>query len=436
MNPVSEQILRRNQALLLCDYVLFGVGMAFLGPTTLLPSLVRELGGSPFVVGSLGAIMSGGWLLPQLFAGRYLANRPQVKGLVVGSLLVSRACQALMVPTLILLAGPAPDLALVVMLVAMAGFMVADAVGSVGWLDLVARAIPVEWRGRAMGAAQSLSSLVAIGAGMLVKVILARPEPFPANHVLLVLLAAVFFSLSVLALGLIVEPRGVAQGNAQPKWQEYLPRLAAILRTEPRFAWLTVVRWLAGFSDMAGAFYVLFAAERLHVAQENIGLFISAGVVGSMLCGAVLGPLSDRKGNALAVKIIAALRCLAPLLALLAPLVAGNQPGLATGVFTLIFGLIGMTTGAHMVGFMNYLLEIAPPSERSLYVGLSNTLGGVMTLAPLIGGWLVQVASYELLFVVSLALGITGLAVAMRGPRGVVAPRAAGAAAGGGQPGE
>jgi len=47
---------------------------------------------------------------------------------------------------------------------------------------------------------------------------------------------------------------------------------------------------------------------------------------------------------------------------------------------------------------MNYILELAPPAQRPTYMGLSNTLGGVLVVVPMLGGWLLQATSYPVLF--------------------------------------
>jgi MFS family permease len=412
----SERHFRRNLALLTADYVSFAVGMTFLGPATILPGLVRLLGGSPVAVGALGVIQTGGWILPQLFVGRYVANRPLVKKYVVLPGVASRLCLGLTLPALLLFGVRAPQVALTALLLALAGFALVDAVGSVGWFELLAKSIPLERRGRAVGAAQSLYSLAAIGVGMAVGAVLARPDPFPANYLRLIALAIAFYCIGPVAISLIREPRGIVQGEPEPPWREYLPRLAAILRHDARFAWLTIVGWVAALADMGGAFYVLFAADRLRMPQAMIGLFISASVVGGLLSGIILGPLGDRKGSAAVIVVTMPLRCLRPILALLAPAVAGLHPWLAPGLFVLIFGAMGMVGGAYMLGFTNYLLEIAPPGERSLYVALANTLGIAVMFAPLLAGWLVQAASYEALFGVTLVLACAGLVVALRRP--------------------
>jgi hypothetical protein len=51
-----------------------------------------------------------------------------------------------------------------------------------------------------------------------------------------------------------------------------------------------------------------------------------------------------------------------------------------------------------MIGFMNYLLEVAPLERRTTYVGLFNTLAGVLLVAPPLAGWVMQAASFQVLF--------------------------------------
>ena len=326
MTDLPARVSRRNVFLLLVDYCTFGVGMTFLGVTTVLPSLVRLLGGGPVVVGSLGAIQSGGWLLPQLLAGRYVAGRPLVKRFIVIPAGVGRGLLALFPGVLMLFAGRAPAVALAVLLAVSTCFWVADALASVAWFDLVAKAIPAERRGRVMGAGGSIGGLLGIGAGWAVTGILARPDPFPSSYALLIVLASACFGVGLASMAAIHEPRGAGRGEAQAGWRDYIPRLGLILRTDARFVWLTLTRWLGGFADMAAAFYVLFATDRLGVPQQEIGLFLSAGVAGSLLSGVLLGPLRDRKGSACIVTATLALRCFCPAAALLAPLVAGGRP--------------------------------------------------------------------------------------------------------------
>ncbi len=425
MHHPSEPETRRSLLLLGADYVGFGVAMAFLGPTTILPALVRLLGGGPIVVGSLGTIQSGGWLLPQVLAGRWVANQPRVRRQILLPAYAGRFVLILAVPAVWWLASRSPGLALAGLLLGYISFVVGDALSSVGWIELLGKVVPLERRGRFVGAGQALVGLLGMIAGLVVRGILARPGSLVVSHLMLVSLAALFFMLGTTGTVLVREPPGAMQEERQPAWRDYLPRLAAILRRDRRFAWLVAVRWLAGLGDMAGTFYTPFASDRMRIPEQAIGLFVSAGVLGGLLSGVFLGYLSDRRGSARVIAAALALRCLCPTLALLAAAALPRASQLAVGTFFLIFTLAGMANGGYMIGFMNYILEIAPPHERGSYVALANTLGGLLLVAPLVAGWLVQVASYEVLFAITLGLGLCGLAMALFGPQRFVALRPA-----------
>jgi hypothetical protein len=67
-----------------------------------------------------------------------------------------------------------------------------------------------------------------------------------------------------------------------------------------------------------------------------------------------------------------------------------------------------------MLGFYNYLMEIAPDDLRPSYIGLGNTITGVLTLAPTLGGWLLEATSYVTLFAVTAGTVFLGFLVALR----------------------
>jgi len=421
VNEPHPRDLRRNGVLLGIDYVVFWVAMAFLGPMTILPTFVRLLGGSEVAVGSLGTIMSGGWLLPQLVAGRHVIGRPLVKKQTLVPAYAGRCLFLLLVPMLLWLGPRAPHLALAALLLSYLGFTIGDALSTVGWIELMSKTIPAETRGRYLGLMQATGSLLAIGAGAVVSSILARPAHFLANHILLISIAAVLFIIGTTATAMIREPRGAGSGEPQPSWREYLPRLASIIRGDRRFAWLVIVRWLTALADMGAAFYVLFAIDRLGIAPEMAGLFISAGVAGNLCSGIGLGFLADRRGCPQVIRVITLLRCIGPALVLLAPFVGRGDRFLAAAAMVLVFFVGGMANGGFTVGFTNFLLQIAPPAERSTYVALANTLGGLVTVAPMLAGRLLEATSYEFLFMVTLGMAVLSLLAALRGPAAVPA---------------
>ncbi|HIP87909.1 MAG TPA: MFS transporter, partial [Anaerolineales bacterium] len=98
---------------------------------------------------------------------------------------------------------------------------------------------------------------------------------------------------------------------------------------------------------------------------------------------------------------------------LLVPLLALGfhfAPSLAIA-YPLLYFLQGLYESSWMPGAINYVLEAAPDSRRPLYIGLYNTLAGILVATSFLGGILLQATSFPVLFV-TVAVG-TGLGVAV-----------------------
>jgi MFS family permease len=85
-------------------------------------------------------------------------------------------------------------------------------------------------------------------------------------------------------------------------------------------------------------------------------------------------------------------------------------------LYPLVFFLLGVSLATVNWSYTHYILDIAPPKDRASYVGLANTLGGLLVLAPVLGGALLDATSYGVLFGVTLAFALAALAVSARLP--------------------
>ena len=65
-----------------------------------------------------------------------------------------------------------------------------------------------------------------------------------------------------------------------------------------------------------------------------------------------------------------------------------------------------------MVGFMAYMLNIAPPRSRPSYIGFMNTLLLPASFAPTIGGLLVKLIGYQWLFAVCFGICLIAFRIA------------------------
>ena len=116
------------------------------------------------------------------------------------------------------------------------------------------------------------------------------------------------------------------------------------------------------------------------------------------------------------IRITSLLAVSVPLIALALQTFGHGQPELAMAGYLLVFALIGALDASFLLGFLVYVLDIAPPGERPAYTGLANTIAGVIVVAPTIGGVILKLTSYPALFLSAAMGGALALLGARRLP--------------------
>ncbi len=410
-----EQALRRNVRASLIDGGGFGAALGFIGYSTVLPTMALALSKSELYVGIVTTIWSGSWLLPQLPAGRWMAHRPYKKPVLVTASFFSRV--AVVVFTIALFLNLNPALLVLMLPITLALFRGLDAVAAVAWFDVISKMFPPRVRGRILGWTQSSAFAFQFLSSFVVAWALGTSGPaFPTNYALLMGLAGLALMVSWVALTFYVEPRGEVN-DASVEQLHLLAQARHILKIDRAFRLNAIGRILIGGIGFALPFYVVQATEILNVPKDSIGLFLAAQTVGGVTSSLVLGPVSVRRGSQFVIRIAMLLALIPPLTALLLNLFAQNNVTLATAGTVLIFAALGATDGSFLLGFLQHILDIAPPPELTAYTGLSNTIGGLTVIAPTIGGLLLQATSFPVLFVVTAIAPFLGLLVALRIPR-------------------
>lgn len=395
---------RRNFIALIGDYVGFGLGMAFCSMSTVIPDFAGRLTENKVLVGLLLTVGDGAWLLPQILFANLLMNKPRKKPYVTLGALVGRPLFLAYAAALALGLHREPTLALVLLGVVLFLFLGSDALSAVAWFDVLAKAIPETRRGRLIGISQVVQGLLTFGVGALIALLLSEHGPgFPFDYAVIFALAGLFLFLSLLSWLFVVEPQEAVPPERLP-WRRYLPQLGQALTRDRGFRQAVVVRMLAGFELLAFNFYILFARQELGLPAETVGLFAVVQTLGSILGSAGLGVLCERAGSHRVIQVVSALNVSAPLLGLVAAWSGLRGEGLALGLFAWVFLVLGVGSSSFMLGYLNYVLALAPSSQRPMYVGLYNTLGGLLVVLPTVGGWLLERTSYTVLFAVTAAI--------------------------------
>ena len=391
---------RWNFAVLVADFASFGLAFTFINPTSVLPAFVRQLTDSAPIIGLAGTVFSAGWMLPQLITGHLIKDKPRKKPYMLMGM-TGRIALWLIAAGVWAGLPRHPVAMLTLFFVCLALFATTDGIASVAWLDILARAIPLRERGRLLGMAQFLSGLAAAGMGVVVGLVLGH-YPFPDNYALLFTLAAVGLIPSTIAVILLREPRS-EQGRLQTESQGKSNWLQP-LTSDPAFRRLMVCRILFGALGLATPFFVVHAAEVLHLPESIVGRFVMTQALAGVISSAALGFVSQRWGPRYVIRVGTAASVTAPLYALAAHLVGD---GVLVQGYPFVFVGLGVMNSAFLLGFLNYLMEAAPEEMRPAYIGLGNTIASVMALAPIAGGWLLEATSYTTLF------GVTALLVGL-----------------------
>jgi MFS family permease len=432
MNSIPYE--RRNFNALVWDVSFFSLGIAFLDTSTVLPVLVRALGGNESTLGLVLALRQAALYLPPLISGHRLQGRREylphlLKIAMAGRLFLVPASLAVLV-----WGRTNPALALAVFAISYVLSWAGDGAGAVPWAALIGRAIPLQRRGRLFAVIQAASGAVRFGAGFLVTPMLAGVWLLPPGN-LGAMVGFSFLSLLVSWIGLAAmkEPPAIpaSQPIARLGFSAYLRRLPSLLRRHPALGILAGAQVL-GTASMATLPFVAHAARNLDLtpapwlapllkqvgAEGTAGLFLLASVAGQMLSAPFWGRTTDRRGPRTTLIRIYLLGILAPAAAWLGIVGGGGLTPFLAAYFLL--GAVGDAWSTTL----NYQLEVVHRSgeNETDAIALMNVASVPSLLLPLAAGFLASKVGLAAPFVFAVALLCGAVFLATRLPDTRVQP--------------
>jgi MFS family permease len=408
----------RNWWAFFLDYVFFGIGLTFANQNTVLPAFAATLTDSKALIGSVSAMWLGAWLLPQLFAANFLSGKPKKYPYMIWGSVIGRPAFWLFA---LLLAwgglGRWPLLLLAIFLTGLAWFAATDAFVAIAWFDLFGKAMSSAERGKLIGLGQVVDGIGAIGAGWLVSHLLSASGPaYPLNYAAIFGLGGLCFFISFVGIAFTVEiPEAAPPHEPAAGLRDYWHRLSDVWGNDPGFVRANLVRLLTGLSTLATPFYILHATQQAGISPQAIGAFAATAPIGSMLAGIILGRVVTRQGSHRVMQIVTWLAIVPPLLGLGLTFIQATAA--QAWVYVVCYLILGMVEGSAMLGFFNYILDLAPPGKRPIYMGLANTLGSLLVIPPILGGWILDVSTYSILFTLTLAGVAAAAGVALGLPK-------------------
>jgi MFS family permease len=204
-------------------------------------------------------------------------------------------------------------------------------------------------------------------------------------------------------------PRGLGE-RVRGAWQ--------ILKTQPDYRRAVIVAALFSSSVMVFPHYQALARERLGLEGAHWMTWVVIQNVSMGVASLVVGPAADRLGNRLVLRILIFASAGIPLFAIG---LTHLDRETARGLFLWVFAGIGLVPLGFRV-IMNYLLEISPADDHARYLSLSQLCTAASFLASPLFGLLIDVTSFEVVFVLEAGLLVLGgvLTFRLAEPRRVI----------------
>jgi MFS family permease len=414
-NSAIQQDIQRNYRwnflVNTLDGASFYFGMSFFSSTIILPLFVSHFTDSPLTIGLISFLGWGGVLLPQLFIANVVEHAPMKKffPMTLGFFL-ERLPIFLLAPAVYFLAIRQPILTMVIFFVLYTWHNIGAGVIIVGWQDMIAKVIPVEKRGRFFGISNFIGNGTGILGALAVPFVLEK-FTFPLGYVFSFAVTGAFLFLSWVSLSLTREP-AVYSSKPSVSQLDYLRSLPKILRGDRNFRVYLLSQIIFSLSGMATGFLVVYSVQTWNLPDAEASGFMIALQIGLALANLFFGFLSDRKGHKLSLEICWLLSTLALILAIIAP-----NPWW----FFPIFFLSGAVSAGTLISGFSIVYEFTDAENRPTYIGLANTIPGiVVSVAPLIGGLLAGAMGYRPMFILAAIIGAVSwvlLRFAVRDPR-------------------
>ncbi|MBK8020666.1 MAG: MFS transporter [Chloroflexi bacterium] len=397
--------VRFNFAVNVSDGAFFGMGLGFASFVTIIPLFVNTFTDSSLLIGLIASSHLIGWQLPQILTATRVSKLPRFKTLVIRMTVHERWPFLGLALVAIFSKQLGPNLTIVLTFVMCSIQAFGGGFAATAWQAMVAKIFPDSQRGTFYGTQSAAANLLASGSALFAGMILAASDNSMEGFALNFLIAGVvmFFSFSFLAMTREPATQPV-QTDVPPEGAAMRRHLVAILRRDGNYRLFIVGRMLLQAASIGSAFYTVFAVRRFEMDAGTAGVLTGVLLLAATIGNPLFGWLGDRWNRRLVFGISGLLAGASALVALLAP---------STSWFFLVFILFGLSNGGMWTTANAMTVDFGSEHERPYYIGLANTLVAPVTLfAPMLGGWLADVVSFEATFLVAAVSGVVAAAVA------------------------
>ncbi len=400
-----EELQKKNARYHIIEGALY-IGTGSLLPAqTLMPALVKRLGGGDVLVGTWPVAAYLAYFLPQIIWANYSRSHQYRKPAVLRRGLFQRLHILLLACVIAACGAAAPALGLALLFVIYISNQATA--GSVAplWMDFFVKTTSAEIRGKIMGWRTTIGAGLGLFNGLLLAALLALLE-FPFNFASIIGLAFFWQMGSLIAQSRVTE--NAASTVAEPvHLSDLLAHAHAIVSGNRVFRRFLIASSLLTLSFSSAAFFTVAAIQQFNLNESMVGVFTVVTIAAQVLSGVFIGWIADARGTKTALVLCGLSLLLAIAVALSARSLFWFYP---------VFAFTGINVGAEMFMRYNFAVECALERDRPMYIGLMNAWFAPFYLAAPLAGWASAAYGHKCVFAVSLIIGIVGIVLLARIP--------------------
>ncbi len=399
---------------------------ALFDPTLVLVAFLSHLTQSPLLLGLIVPLRDGTWSLPQFWVSGVLQKRKQKISLYKQMAIFRGLAWLGLALAINLIANP--EWLLLAFFIFYGFSSLASGLSGLPFLEVVGKTIHPRRRGEFFAWRLGLGGLFSIGASFLVRWLLdpAAPIQFPHNFGLLSILYFIIGSMSVMTFCQVKEQPEITL-PLTPSIKDQFSSAVKFLKNDPTYRRFITMQSTLLMGGGATPFFAVFVQQQLGGSPAMIGVYLGVIMVTNLVANVVFGKVSNQHGNSAVMRFgtVAGLimtTWVFILAILAAPLsITGQAASILLIPVYILSGIRGTAIG---VAGNSLLLDISPQENRSLYMGFTNSLLGIVLFSTALSGVLLELLGYQVLFLLMILLHIYAYfsAARIKNPAGMQYP--------------
>lgn len=390
--------LKRNYAAHFMHGMLGMTGFRLVNAPTFVPAYLHLLSGSDVIVGLGLALQQFGGAISSIAGAAHIEHRKYVlsTAMMLGTLMRLQILGMALAGWL--LSGRSLLVAVMFFLFMLGLF---SGPQNVTFQFLLAKVIPIRWRGRLQGLRNMMGGLIAALLSYFAGHFLIGNNVWGNGYSATFLAAFVLTSMGLTALGLLMREPELPTLRPRMRVRDRMRQFPALLRADDGFRYFMIARTFAIAGRVASPFYIVYASQSIDLSGYNLGLLTFAYLIADTATNVGWGYLADSSG--FRSSFIGALVLWIGATVLL-------MHASALPVFFVAFFGLGAANSGYQMSAQNIVFEFGHRDDMAMRLALSNTAESVMSTAgPAAGGIIAASLGYAAVFSTSAAL----LAVAL-----------------------